>query len=109
VDEGMLVLVTKGLMRRFPAGNEPYRIMTRLLEECGELAQQVNHFENSGVKQEKYGRPDKAKLAKEVMDVLRAALQIAIYYEIEAVLDDSIQKSYQLMIQEGLLTDSEVI
>jgi NTP pyrophosphatase (non-canonical NTP hydrolase) len=103
VDEGKLVLVTKGLMRRFPAGNEPYQIMTRLLEECGELAQQVNHFENSGLKEEKYGRPDKAKLAKEVMDVLRSALQIAVYYDIEAELYATIEKSYDLMVEEGLI------
>jgi NTP pyrophosphatase (non-canonical NTP hydrolase) len=103
VDEGKLVLVTKGLMRRFPAGNEPYQIMTRLLEECGELAQQVNHFENSGVKQEKHGRPDKAKLAKEVMDVLRCALQIAVYYDIEAELHDTIELFYNLMLKEGLI------
>ena len=36
--------------RQFPAGNEPYQIVTRILEECGEVAAEVNHFEKSGVK-----------------------------------------------------------
>jgi NTP pyrophosphatase (non-canonical NTP hydrolase) len=40
-----IMAVTAGLNRRFPDGDEPYQIMTRLLEECGELAQQVNHFD----------------------------------------------------------------
>jgi formate hydrogenlyase subunit 6/NADH:ubiquinone oxidoreductase subunit I len=42
--------------------------MARLLEERGELAEQVNHFEGTGVKRDKHGRPDKAKLAKEVQE-----------------------------------------
>jgi hypothetical protein len=31
--------VTKDLNRRFSDGNEPFQIMTRLLEKCGELAE----------------------------------------------------------------------
>ncbi len=79
-----LFAITQDLNRRFPAGNTPYQIMTRLLEESGELAQQVNHFESSGVKRQKHGEPDPAHMAKEVMDVVRAALQVALYYGIEA-------------------------
>jgi NTP pyrophosphatase (non-canonical NTP hydrolase) len=74
--------------------------MTRLLEECGELAEQVNHFEGRGVKHEKYGAPDKAKLAKEVQDAMRCALQIAQYYGIESELEASIEKSYQRVKEE---------
>ena len=39
-----LMAVSMGLSRRFPDNNGPFEIMTRLLEECGELAEQVNHF-----------------------------------------------------------------
>jgi NTP pyrophosphatase (non-canonical NTP hydrolase) len=77
--------------------------MTRLLEECGELAQQVNHFEASGIKHQKHGEPDKTKLAKEVMDVLRAAYQVALYYDIEQELQNTIEQSYLLMVREGLI------
>jgi NTP pyrophosphatase (non-canonical NTP hydrolase) len=58
--------INQGLARKFPHGNNPYQIMTRLLEEAGELAQQVNHFENSGVKRDKHGEPDRARMAQEV-------------------------------------------
>jgi len=59
--------IASGLNQRFPEGNNPFEIMNWLLEECGELAAQVNHYEGRGVKREKHGEPDKAKLAKEVM------------------------------------------
>ena len=95
-----LLTITAHLNRRFPDGNDPFQIMTRLLEECGELAQQVNHFEGTGVKRDKYGEPDKAKMAKEVKDVIRGALQIALYYGIEDELEASFQQSFQAMKDE---------
>jgi len=51
-------------------------MMTRLLEEAGEPAQQINHFENTGIKRAKHGEPSKAKPAKEVQDVLRCVLRV---------------------------------
>lgn len=92
--------ITHDLNRRFPAGNTPYQIMTRLLEECGELAQQVNHFEDAGVKRAKYGEPAPAHMAKEIKDVLRAALQIAIYYGIEAEVEAALAQSYAALIND---------
>jgi NTP pyrophosphatase (non-canonical NTP hydrolase) len=97
-----LYAITLGLNRRYPNGNHPFQIMTRLLEEGGELAQMVNHFEGSGIKLETYGPPDKAKLAKEVMDLLRCGLQIAIYYGIQKELETKIHESYEKMKTEGL-------
>jgi len=91
------------LNRRFPDGNDPFKIMTRLLEESGELAQQVNHFENAGIKRDKYGAPDRAHLTKEVMDVIRGALQVAIYYGIEAELEAMVEERYERARAEGLI------
>ncbi len=90
-----LYTIVDGLNKRFPQGNDPFQIMTRLLEEAGELAQQVNHFEASGVKAQKHGAPNKMKMAKEVQDVLRCALAIARYYHLEQELDDSIESSFR--------------
>ena len=100
-----LTPITKGLNRRFPNGNDPFQIATRLLEECGELAKEINHFEGQVIKREKYGEPDKEHLAKEVQDVMRTALQIAIYYDIERELETSIEHSYQRMKDEGLIIE----
>lgn len=33
--------LASGMNARFPEGNEPYQIMTRLLEECGEVAKEA--------------------------------------------------------------------
>lgn len=98
-----LYQINAGLDKRFPQGREPFQIITRLAEECGELAAEVNHFEGSGVKRQKHGPPDRARLAKEVMDVLRCALQIAAYYGIEAELEAVIDQSYARMVAEGLI------
>ena len=102
-----LLTITRGFNRRFPNGNHPFQIMTRLLEESGELAQLVNHFEGTGVKREKYGEPDRAKLAKEVKDVLLCAMQVAIYYGVEKELEDTLNLSYQRLRNEGYIKEDE--
>ena len=61
IDFEQLRAVARGFSLRFPPSDDPFQMMTRLLEECGELAQQVNHFEGSGVKREKHGEPDRAR------------------------------------------------
>jgi NTP pyrophosphatase (non-canonical NTP hydrolase) len=95
-------LINQGLTKRF-GKNDPFRIITRLAEECGELAAQVNHFEGSGIKRQKHGEPDKDKMAKEVQDVIRCALQIAEHYQIEAELEKSVDNSIESMKKEKLI------
>lgn len=102
-----LYAITHGLNRRFPTGNTPFQMMTRLLEESGELAKMVNHFEGTGIKLDKYGAPDKAKMAKEIMDLLRCGLQVAIYYGLEQELEKRIDESFEKMKAEGLITDQD--
>ena len=50
----------KGLLAKteYPIG--------RILEECGEVASEVNHFEKSGIKTLKHGEPSKQHLADEI-------------------------------------------
>mgnify|MGYP006296736801 CR=1 FL=1 len=98
-----LISISKGLNRRFEDGNDPFQIATRLLEESGELAKEINHLEGRGVKREKYGEPNKFHLVKEVQDGIRVALQIALHYGIIDELLDSIENSYQRMVGEGLI------
>jgi caffeoyl-CoA O-methyltransferase len=98
-----LAAITGGYARRFPDGDEPFQIMTRLLEECGELAQQVNHFEGSRVKREKHGEPDRAALANEIKQTVVCALRVARYYGVEKELEDSIAWSYRRLKEEGYI------
>lgn len=98
-----LIYLAKGMNNRFPNGNTPYQIMTRLLEECGEVAQEVNRYENSGTKVLRHGEGSKEDLANEIKDSLNALIQLALYYDAidEVVLE--IEKSINRLIQEGYL------
>ena len=98
-----LYKIAEGLNTRFPDGNDPFRIVTRLAEECGEVAAQINHFEGQGVKAEKSGPPDRRKLAKELQDVMRAVLHLALYYDLQAELAESVDESYRQVVDEGLV------
>jgi NTP pyrophosphatase (non-canonical NTP hydrolase) len=98
-----LPILAEALHQRF-GGREPFGIMTRLLEECGELAQEVNHFEGGVTKIQKHGSPSKEKFAKEVLDVLRLVFQIVQYYELEKELEQKINTTYQRSIEEGLIS-----
>ncbi len=42
-----LKLLAEGMNHRFPKGNHAFQITTRILEECGEVAKEVNRFEES--------------------------------------------------------------
>lgn len=98
-----LYLMAKGHNKRFPDGNQPYQIVTRILEECGEVASEVNHFENSGIKNLKHGEPSKEKLASEIKQALNALIQLTIYYDCQAELEESIDSSLERMKNEGLI------
>jgi len=89
--------------KRFSEGIEPYQMATRLLEECGEIAKEINHFEGSGIKKQKYGEPDKEKLANELKQTLVAVMQIATYYDVIDELEKCIDDSLEQMKVEGLI------
>jgi len=93
----------EGYFKRFPEGIEPYQMATRLLEECGEIAKEINHFEGSGIKKQKYGEPDKEKLANELKQTLVAVMQIATYYDVIDELEKCIDDSLEQMKVEGLI------
>lgn len=83
--------------------DEPFQMVTRLLEECGEVASEVNHFEDSGVKGLKHGEPSKDSLAREIKQAIAALLQIAAYYSVQEELEKSIDDSLRRMRKENLI------
>ncbi len=88
-----LYRMAKGHTNRFPDGDEPFQIVTRILEECGEVASEVNHFERSGIKIQKLGEPSKNHMADEIKQAINALIQLAQYYGIESELEQSINRS----------------
>lgn len=105
IDFDRLRAVARGFSLRFPDSEDPFQMMTRLFEECGELAQQVNHFEGSGVKREKHGEPDRIKLAKEIRDVLKCVVQVMDHYGVEDEVAVSIDLAYHSLKREGFIED----
>ncbi len=81
------------LVKRF-GESTPFMIMTRVAEEVGELAKEVNNFEAVGVKNEKMGTPNKMHLAKEAQDVLRTVLQVVQKYDAMKEFEESIDESF---------------
>ena len=100
-----LLLTVDGYNRKYPNGTHPFQIITRLCEEAGELASEVNHFEDMGAKRLKHGLPDKKALAKEIQGVIRTALSVARYYEVEQELKEAIDQSYRTKIDEGYVVE----
>jgi NTP pyrophosphatase (non-canonical NTP hydrolase) len=99
-----LYKTAEGLNVRFSDGNDPFRIVTRLAEECGEVAAEVNHLEGMGVKAHKLAPPDRSKLAKELSQVIGAVLHLAIYYGLQAELAASVDHTYRRVVSEGLVS-----
>lgn len=98
-----LYKMVQGYYKRFPNGVEPFQMVTRLLEECGEVASEVNHFEDSGVKRLKHGEPSKDALAGEIKQAMAALMQIAVYYSVQEELEKSIDDSLKRMKAENLI------
>jgi NTP pyrophosphatase (non-canonical NTP hydrolase) len=98
-----LYKVAEALNVRFADGDDPFKIVTRLAEECGEVAAEVNHFEGMGVKAEKLGAPDGRKLAKELAQVIGAVLHLAIHYGLQAELATYVDEAYARVVSEGLV------
>ncbi|MCL2816424.1 MAG: hypothetical protein FWD23_17655, partial [Oscillospiraceae bacterium] len=91
-----LYKMVQGYWKRFPKGVEPFQMVTRLLEECGEVASEVNLWEDSGIKRQRRGEPRKEDLAGEIKQALVALMNIAVYYEVESELESSINGSLEL-------------
>lgn len=98
-----LYKICEALEKRFPGNRDPFRILARLMEESGELADQVHLWENIGRKRANGRQPDKDELAKEIKQVMLAALDLARYYGVENQLEQSITANYERAVVEGLI------
>lgn len=89
--------------KRFPNGVEPYQMATRLLEECGEVAAEINLWEDSGLKRQKHGTPKKENIANEIRQAMVELVKIAKYYHVEQELEESIEESLKRSRSELLI------
>lgn len=98
-----LIQLAEGMNRRFPEGNDAFQITTRILEECGEVAKEVNRLENSGTKVLRHGNGSKEDLASEIKDAMNALMQLAIYYNATDQLQTAIHNSIEQLKTEGYI------
>ena len=89
--------------KRFPEGVQPFQMATRLLEECGEIASEINLWEASGIKRQKHGDPKKEDIANEIRQAMVELVKIAQYYHVKEELEASIQTSLAQSKAEGLI------
>ena len=89
--------------KRFPEGVKPFQMATRLLEECGEIASEINLWEDSGIKRQKHGDPKKEDIANEIRQAMVELVKIARCYHVEDELEASIQNSLERSKAEGLI------
>jgi NTP pyrophosphatase (non-canonical NTP hydrolase) len=95
--------MAEGSNKRFPEGAVPFQMAARLLEECGEVAKEINHWEGSGIKRQKYGEPRKEDLANEIRQSVVELFKIAAYYQVQDELEKSIDEALSRMKNEGLI------
>ncbi|MBQ8397270.1 MAG: hypothetical protein IJX53_03605 [Clostridia bacterium] len=76
---------------------------TRLLEECGEVAAEINLWEDSGIKRKKRGEPKKENLTNELRQAITELFEIARYYHVEKELEEAVKRSLQRSREEGLI------
>jgi NTP pyrophosphatase (non-canonical NTP hydrolase) len=95
--------IVDGFNVRFPEGNGPFAIVTRLLEEAGEVASVVNHLEGVGAKVAKHGTPDPIALGYEIEDLIHTALSLARFYGVEHIVDEAIDRTHDQLAASGAI------
>jgi len=95
--------LAEGMNNRFPKGNYAFQITTRILEECGEVAKEVNRLEKSGTKILRHGEGSKEDFANEIKDAMNALMQLAIYYDAVEQVQESINNAIEQLRNEGYI------
>jgi NTP pyrophosphatase (non-canonical NTP hydrolase) len=79
---------------RYPDQNTPSGYLTRLIEELGEIAVEVQRLEGVPGKIAKHGPGSVDDLASEVEDLMHSALGLVACYRGEPALDAAIDREY---------------
>jgi NTP pyrophosphatase (non-canonical NTP hydrolase) len=95
--------IAEGRRKKFPEGNNPFKNVSRLCEEAGELAKAINHYEKQGSKVRRYGEIDKTEIAKEAVDVIQNVLAIILDYNLQPEFEHEIEESEQRLVSGGYL------
>ena len=103
------MLIVEAQKRRFPQGLDPFKMLVRLQEECGELATEVQIWEDEGLKRAKHGQPDRLRTASEIVNVLTATLTLADHYGLLDAVSERVDLAIAAALESGHLFDGELM
>jgi NTP pyrophosphatase (non-canonical NTP hydrolase) len=98
---GLLVDTARTLAARYPEDTGAFVRLAKLTEETGEVAAQINIWAGTGLKRSKHGPFDARKLAAELSDALRAAVSIAVDFDILNLLITEIRGRHNEILRPG--------
>lgn len=93
-----LYAISASYARRFPDGNHPLGYLTRMTEELGEIAVEVQRLEGSPVKVAKHGPGSVADLASEIEDLLHTAVGLLRCYSAEDAFESVLEREYAKVV-----------
>ncbi|MBO6558830.1 MAG: hypothetical protein JJ957_20350 [Pseudomonadales bacterium] len=105
IDTHSIHLIAKAARDKF-GENGPHQIISRLTEEIGEIAADVNAREGSLAKREKAESGE--MLHKEIVDAMRALFDLVDYYDLELELNESVKESLQKWVDDGYINQGDV-
>ncbi len=99
----MLMKIADAQTKRFPAGENPYKNVCRILEEAGEVAWEINHYERKGISVEKGSFQDKENLVLEAFQLCEVTCQLLQYFDLTQTFKDFIEGTYNKYIDDGYI------
>jgi len=96
-------IVAQALTKRFPNGDEPFKIVSRLLEESGEVSWELNHYERKNISLMRNCRDNKENLVTETYQVMIALNQLLQYYNLSDLFARKIEEVYKEYQDKGYI------
>jgi NTP pyrophosphatase (non-canonical NTP hydrolase) len=103
----ILMKIAQAQTKRFPAGEDPYKNVCRILEEAGEVAWEINHYERKGIPIDKGNRQDKEHIVLEAFQLCEVTCQLLQYFDLTTDFKDFIADTYQTYIEKGYIKTEE--
>lgn len=96
-------LIAQAQSKRFPNGDEPFKIMSRLLEECGEVSWELNHYERANVSVERNCKDNKENIVNEAFQVVMVLNQLLQYFDLSEDFVNKIEMVYKEFQDKGYI------
>jgi len=98
-----ILKVAEAQTKRFPNGNDPFKIVSRLLEESGEVAWELNHYDRKGISLECKNKDGKREIMCEMYQVMISLCHLLQYYDLQNDFRDRIDEVYKEYMEKNLL------